>query len=574
MPGRTDTLSIEASSNSMASVILAAFNSYIEEFERITARAADRFLHADWEGGRADIGERLALYRNRVDDTVRAVAEGLGDRFDDRATWVLVRGEYEDLIRGTDHPRVSQTWFNSITRRVFDTVGIDPEIDFVGPSGQLPESEVDLVTSSGFDVREVVTAAVRSVGLRGEWKDLSGDIALVAQRLKERGFDEGHPESELVIEMIPWAFYRGRACYLVGRMTRSGDHAPLILSIRNPDGRMVIDAVLTQENLVSVLFSFTRSHFHVLAPQPGALVRFLRSIMPRKRVAELFISIGFHKHGKTELYRDLLDHLGETDQRFEIAPGQRGLVMVVFAMPGYDVVFKIIKDTFPPPKRTTRGQIREKYELVFEHDRAGRLVEAHEFEHLSLSRHRFSPELLEVLADECARSVQIVGDRIVLEHAYLERRVIPLDLYLREREDEEAAAAILDYGNAIRDLMASDIFPGDMLLKNFGVTRHGRVVFYDYDELTRLRECTFRPIPEPPTIDDAMADTPWFPVAEGDVFPEEFSRFMGLPASVRPIFHAAHADLFDHVTWAECQHRILGGEVIEIYPYPDTEKLR
>jgi isocitrate dehydrogenase kinase/phosphatase len=346
------------------------------------------------------------------------------------------------------------------------------------------------------------------------------------------------------------------------------------MSLRNPDGLLQIDAVILQEDDVSILFSFTRAYFQVVTEYPSALISFLETLMPRKRLAELYTALGFNKHGKTELYRDLLAHVLSTDAQFSVSRGAVGLVMIVFDMDDYDIVFKIIRDKFPPPKTTTRGAIMEKYRLVFEHDRAGRLVEAHEFEHLSLREIRFDDEIMEILRTEASRTVEFENERLIISHAYLERKVTPLNLYLREESAEKAEAAIIAYGRCIKDLMVSNIFPGDMLLKNFGVTRHGRVVFYDYDELGRITECRFREIPESDNPYDDMADTPWFSVGEGDVFPEEFPRFMGLRPNHMRLFREHHGDLFDHQSWEDVRKRLEAGHRIEIFPYGPEHQIR
>ena len=295
--------------------------------------------------------------------------------------------------------------------------------------------------------------------------------------------------------------------------------------------------------------------------------------MPRKRTAELYISLGYTKHGKTELYRELRRHLAVSPDRFVFARGTPGLVMVVFTLPGFDIVVKVIRDRFGAPKTITRDRVLNRYRLVFRHDRAGRLVDAQEFEHLSLPRDRFDPELLEYLSTECARTVTVDVDTVTISHAYLERRVTPLDVYLREARTEDAERAIDDYGQAIKDMAASGIFPGDMLLKNFGVTRHGRVVFYDYDELQTLAECRFRRLPEPADPMEAMSAEPWFSVGPEDIFPEEFRRFLGLSGRLREIFEDKHADLFDPVTWQEWQRRVATGERMEIFAYRDDVRL-
>jgi isocitrate dehydrogenase kinase/phosphatase len=310
-----------------------------------------------------------------------------------------------------------------------------------------------------------------------------------------------------------------------------------------------------------------------MVERPSDLVQFIRSILPRKRIAEIYISLGYNKHGKTELYRDLLSHLQETDAQFEIAPGQRGMVMIVFSLPDYDLVFKLIKDRFAYPKKTTRQDVIRKYEMVFRHDRAGRLIDAQSFEFLQFQRARFTDELLAELLEVAGKTVVQQGETVVVNHGYIERQVIPLDIYLQEADEAAANQAIIDYGQTIKDLAVTNIFAGDMLLKNFGVTRHERLVFYDYDELRPLTECNFRKFPQAMRYEDELAAEPWFHINENDVFPEEFLRFMGLPNSVKETFLKHHSDLLDVKFWQETQKRLEAGEIITIRPYLDIHRL-
>ncbi|CAG1771308.1 hypothetical protein BAC2_01612, partial [uncultured bacterium] len=320
------------------------------------------------------------------------------------------------------------------------------------------------------------------------------------------------------VDVLKSIFFRNKGAYIVGRI-RSGERLiPLLFAFRHPAEGLTIDAVLTNADDVSVVFSFTRSYFSVDVENPHEVIEFLKSIMPFKRIAELYISIGYNKHGKTELYRDLLRHLRDSDDLFQIALGDKGMVMMVFDLPSFDVVCKIIKDKFAYPKTATRQEVMEKYALVFKHDRAGRLVDAQEFEHLQFDRARFSSALLDELLKVCANSVTVDGDTIAIKHLYTERKMTPLNLYLRQVADDAARAAVIDYGQSVKDLAATNIFPGDMLLKNFGVTRHGRVVFYDYDELGLLTDYNFREIPRSDYDDDETGADPWFYVGENDIF--------------------------------------------------------
>jgi isocitrate dehydrogenase kinase/phosphatase len=336
---------------------------------------------------------------------------------------------------------------------------------------------------------------------------------------------------------------------------------------------MVIDAILSDPDDISILFSFTRSHFHVDLEPAYAVVRFLRTLMPEKRVAELYMAIGHPKHGKTELYRDLIAHLRSSPAQFDVAPGIPGLVMVTFTTADYDVVFKVIRDRFPPQKRITRREVLERYRLVFHHDRAGRLVEAHEFEHLLIRRRRFTDRLLDELLDEASNTVRLDGHYVVIDHAYIERRVDPLDLYLGRADPDASNEAVIEYGNSIEDLASTGIFPGDLLLKNFGVTRHGRVVSYDYDELKLLDEVRFRKMPVAQTLEDEMAAEPWFGVSHEDVFPEEFRTFLGLKGEMRDVFEGRFGHLFTCDFWQGMQVRLAQGEIIDILPYRANRRL-
>ena len=403
--------------------------------------------------------------------------------------------------------------------------------------------------------------------------DLRRDSDRAARRVVEgvrRSFGTADVEA---VDILRPVFIRNKAAYVIGRIRAGEAVIPLILAVLNEDGKLYLDAVLTTEEEASVVFSFARWYFHADIPSPREVIGFLHTILPRKRLAELYVSLGYHKHGKTEFYRDLVRFLSGTEERFVIAPGQRGLVMSVFTLPSYQFVFKVIKDYFPPSKRITRRQVKQRYREVLRHDRVGRLVDFQEFEHLEFRRDRFDPELLEELLREAFGTVRVEGSNVVIRHLYIGRRVTPLDLYLADAAPQDAAAAVSDWGFAIKDLAAANIFAGDMLLKNFGVTRHGRVVFYDYDELCPLGQCNFRTMPVPRNLEEELAAEPWFSVRENDVFPEELSTFLELGGPLRQHFDRDHADLFDVEFWTALQERNLRGEVIDFFPYPPERRL-
>jgi len=369
------------------------------------------------------------------------------------------------------------------------------------------------------------------------------------------------------VEVIKKVFYQMTRAYLVGRINGRGWTMPFVVSLRNGDSGVVVDAIMLEESTVSVLFSFTRSYFHVDLAHVGEVVKFLKTILPLKRVSELFTVLGRAKQGKTERYRELFGHLQQSDDDFILAAGERGLVMICFTLPSFDVVFKLIRDKFPYQKNILREDVLTKYELVFKHDRAGRLVDAQEFKRIKFPRSRFSADLLEELRKEAAHTAHFEGDDVIIDHVYIERRMTPLNLYLRSASREEAEKAVIEYGQAIRDLAVTNIFPGDLLLKNFGVTRHGRVIFYDYDELCLVTDCRFREIPQSQHDEDDMRADAWFYVGESDVFPETFINFLGFDPQLKQVFLDAHAEVLTAEWWRGIQERLREGELLEVLPY-------
>jgi isocitrate dehydrogenase kinase/phosphatase len=571
------TLTDSRLANVCAEKIAEAFKAYQTEFCAITRRASTRFAQRDWHGLHNDASARLELYGRRVQATVAQVRELLDARVQDKLVWASSKAVYSGLIAKRDDWEIAETFFNSITRRIFTTVGVDPQIEFVDSDFDAPPTlaaQAIYRTYPGGDTPAALIARVLvDFALDVPYRNLARTAIIAARAIEQHLQAMGAPRQIDRAEMARPVFYRGNGAYLIGKLVCGAYVVPLVLAFLNDDASAVLDAVLLTEDEVSILFSFAHSYFHVDVARPYDLVHFLRTLMPRKRIAELYISLGYHKHGKTELYRDLLHHLAHTQDRFEIAPGEHGMVMTVFTMPSYDVVLKIIKDEFQEPKTSTREQVRAKYNLVFTHDRAGRLIDAQEFEWLEFDRCLFANELLNELRRVAASSVNIGDECVVIRQVYIERRLTPLNIFLRTAESDAVRAAVMDYGNALRDLAAANIFPGDLLLKNFGVTRHGRVVLYDYDEVCLLTECHFREMPAPRNDDETLAGEPWFAVGANDVFPEEFATWLGLPSPWREVFAAHHGELFTAAYWQALQARIRRGEVIHIFPYPASKRL-
>jgi isocitrate dehydrogenase kinase/phosphatase len=547
----------------------------VARFDEITQRARDRFLARDWHGSYNDAAERLHLYSRVLDGLTNRVESLLGARLRERSVWQATKAVYSSLIAQSIRWEIGESFFNSLTRRVFATEGVDQGIEFVDTDFDAPPTSSPLDvrrTYSGAALPELISASLTDPEAGGFavecWNELGVSVALAAERVEAEFPDAGRSVSKVRLEMINRAFYRGGGAYLVGRAIRDGGDdvaLPLAFCLRHEGERgITLDAVLFGEADLSILFSYTRAYFRVNTDCPHALVHSLRQLMPLKRLTDLYNEIGFNRHAKTEFYRDFVAQMNASSDRFKTAEGTPGMVMLVFTLPSYDVVFKVIKDRFDPPKDTTSNDVMRRYKLVFEHDRAGRLVEAHEFEHLRIPRNRFEPALLEDLLRAAGQIVRLEGDDVVIAHAYVERRIRPLNIFFAEADATQSAAAARDYGQAIKDLAVSNIFPGDVLTKNFGVTRRGRVVFYDYN---------FRDLPQATTYEEEISAEPWFSVRENDVFPEEFLNFLSLPGPARAALLEQHSDLFHPDFWRSVQRKLREGETPEVFPYRPERRL-
>ena len=569
---------VDTLASGAAAAICEAFTIYHEEFNRISRLARARFEQRDWKGAQQDALERLDLRSRILIEVVAHLRELLAESASDRAVWSGMKTAFSELIARRSDWQLAESFFNSVTRRIFATVGVDPNIEFVASDFSARPSEAARPIYRTYKAQrttaELMEIILKDFSFSVPWRDLASDVQLAARRIDEH-LARSPEEAPLEAIEIAWpVFYRNKGAFLVGRTRRGAKTSPFILAVLNEEGGAEVDAVLLEPSDASNVFSFTRSYFHVDLSQPLELVDFVKSILPQKRFSEIYIALGRHKHGKTELYRELLQHLEQTPDSFVPARGDKGLVMVVFTLPSLDVVFKVIRDRFPLPKNNTKAEVMNKYALVFRQDRAGRLVDAQEFEHLAFDRSRFAPALLEELLTTCSENVTAIGDRVDIRHLYAERRLVPLNLFIREMNEASARAAIVDYGQSIRDLAATNTFPGDLLLKNFGVTRAGRVIFYDYDELCLVTDCNFREMPRARSDEEEMSVEPWFFVDERDVFPEEFLPFLGLSDPLKESFLAAHAELLAPDFWRRMQELHRAGEIVHIFPYRQEKRLR
>jgi isocitrate dehydrogenase kinase/phosphatase len=587
----------------IAKAMMDGFNRHYRLFRTESARAKHRFETADWHGQQRAQRERIEFYDLRVRECFRRLEREFKAGQQPMEVWQQVKLHYIGLLVDHHQPELAETFFNSVTTKILHRSYFQNDFIFVRPAVSTEYIEDDgpqsMPTYRSYypaqtDLAHALAQVVGDFGLRVGFEDMARDCGFVAQAML-RHLGDATLRANFQLQVLSGLFYRNKGAYIVGKIINGFTEEPFALPVlHNKAGRLVIDAALFGEADMLILFSFARAYFMVDMEVPSAYVQFLRSLMPRKPRNEIYSALGLQKQGKNLFYRDFLHHLRHSTDKFRIAPGIKGMVMLVFDLPSFPYVFKVIKDYYPPQKDTTREQIKGKYLLVKQHDRVGRMADTLEYSGVAFPRARFDDELIAEI-ETFAPSQLEISDRdgdgqleVILQHVYIERRMIPLNIYLQEafdlgrasepgapgaqRASEQIERAVVEYGNAIRDLVAANIFPGDMLWKNFGITRHGKVVFYDYDEIEYITDCNFRRVPQPRNEEEEMSGDIWYSVGPKDVFPETFGPFLlGNPA-VREVFMRHHGELLEAAFWQGHKERIAQGHVFDVFPYDQDKR--
>jgi isocitrate dehydrogenase kinase/phosphatase len=582
----------------IAKAMMDGFNRHYRLFRAESARAKHRFETADWHGQQRAQRERIEFYDLRVKEAVTRLEKEFRAGEQPMDVWQQVKLHYIGLLVNHYRPELAETFFNSVTTKILNRTHFHNDFIFVRPAVSTEYIENDepaaLPTYRAYyptreSLGDTIVRIVDNFRLQRPFDNLERDAGYVLEAINGR-LSQVKLRANFQIQVLSSLFFRNKGCYVVGKIINGFNELPFALPIlHNRQGRLFIDACLFGEDDLQALFSFARAYFMVEMEVPSAYVQFLRSLMPRKPRNEIYNALGLAKQGKTLFYRDFLYHLKHSSDKFRIAPGIKGMVMLVFDLPSFPYVFKLIKDYFPPPKDTTREQIKAKYLLVKQHDRVGRMADTLEYSEVAFARDRFEDELIDEIRRYAPSQLEISdrdGDgreEVIIKHLYIERRMIPLNIYLQEAFDAGQAAgdnsvaaahardqierAVIEYGKAIKDLVAANIFPGDMLWKNFGVTRNGKIVFYDYDEIEYITDCRFRKVPDARNQEEEFAGEVWYTVGPKDVFPETFEPFLLGNPIVREVFMKHHAELLDASFWQAHKERIAAGHVHDVFPY-------
>jgi isocitrate dehydrogenase kinase/phosphatase len=567
----------------IAQTMLDGFNRHYRLFRETSAEAKGRFEAADWHGQQRAQRERIEFYDLRVNEAAERLQTEYQAAELSNNVWQQVKLHYIGLLTNHHQPELAETFFNSVTTKILHRSYFHNDFIFVRPAVSTEYIENDEPAAKPTfrayyptleNMRDTWLQLVQDFGLTREFENLGRDIDDVHAAVSSE-LGSFRMRANFQFQVLSSLFFRNKGAYIVGKIINGFKETPFALPVLHTEAQqLTIDTVLFGEDELLILFSFARAYFMVDMEIPSAYVQFLRSMMPRKPRTEIYNTLGLQKHGKNLFYRDFLAHLRHSSDQFRIAPGIKGMVMLVFDLPSFPYVFKVIKDFYPSQKDTTRELIKSKYLLVKQHDRVGRMADTLEYSNVAFPRSRFNEELVAELKHFCPSLIEEEGDELVIRHVYIERRMIPLNIYLQEATPEQLGHAVVEYGNAIKDLVRANIFPGDMLWKNFGVTRHGKVVFYDYDEIEYLTDCNFRKVPTPRNEEEEMSGEIWYRVGPKDVFPETFEPFLLGNPGVRSVFMKHHADLLQASFWQGHKERIQAGYVHDVFPYDAAKRFR
>jgi isocitrate dehydrogenase kinase/phosphatase len=559
----------------IAKTVLNGFDRHIYLFSEITQSAQQRFEHCQWAEVQLAAKARNDFYDLRVAETLDTIKQDFFITELDDELWQAVKIVYIELISSHFQPELAESFYNSVFCHLFERKYYHNAYIFVESSCRLYERTPPKIFKryqpSEKGLYQTIVDIINHEKLNLPYENLKRDINTLIRAFRQQAHKTRYQVSDLQFEILDFIFYRNKGAYIIGQVISPAGVTPFIVTVLNNEkGGLYIDALLTEDESMAVVFGFARAYFFVDCQHPYALVDFLKVLIPNKTRADLYSAIGFHKQGKTQFYRDFLHHLDASNDQFILAAGIKGMVMSVFTLPSYPYVFKIIKDKFSPSKNMTKKDVKGKYRLVKLHDRVGRMADTMEYSEVAFPKDRFSEELLEELTKVASSIIRYEDNLIIIQHLYIERRMVPLNLYLANATDEQLDEAIYGYGKAIKQLISANIFPGDMLLKNFGVTRHSRIIFYDYDEITYMNEVNFRVKPIAVTEEQIYAAEPWYSVDPGDMFPEELATFALANPRYKAAFIKHHPELLEASFWQQCQKNVADGIVEDVFPYPDN----
>ncbi len=545
----------------LANFVLDECASYYAAFQSFSHVAKLQFEHQRWNAQRSTNFTRLNLANRHIELCYRKITAQLPEDESTRLFWSDVKALARKNL--ADVPSIFfESFLYDIEQALYPVVA-PTEDNFVDAMPAIQKECTELISLHGYyPFYDLSAQIIRTTDFAEPYEDIAARAALLANHLQKIA-----GKATIEVTLLSQLFYRNQHAYLVGLLRQETRLTPLAIPFINTEKGIRADAFLFTELEITRIFEFTRSYFLVNTADPEGLVAFLQTVMPHKRTEQLVINLGYQEWGKMLVQHNFKSHASSCGQKLHHAPGIRGMVMLVFTLPDYPLVFKVIKDDIPLPKTTTREKVLGKYKLVAEHDRVGRLADVQLFKHWTFPVQAFDDQLLADLKTMCREYVHIHDREVIFVQLFSERKMVPLNIFLEENDEEAITRVIIDYGRAIKEMAMSNLFPGDLLTKNFGVTSDLRVVFYDYDEVVLLTDCDFLKLPVPRYEEELWDSEPWIVVHENDIFPEELENFMVPEGPYRQLFREHHGDLFGTDFWNHWKDFHKNKGFTDIQPY-------
>ena len=407
----------------VAHALLEGFNKHYRLFRQSSREAKRRFETADWPAVRRAHAERIQYYDDRVKETVERLQREFDTDALPDALWQEIKLQYVGLLTNHKQPELAETFFNTVSCKILHRTYYHNDFIFVRPAVSTEYLEGDPPSYRSYyplknGLRTVLRQILRDSNLSLRFVDLKRDLAYVMRAVRAHLPRPLRLEANHQIQVLSSLFFRNQRAYLIGRIINGNLEQPFVVPIvHDSSGRgLCLDAILLEAREIAPLFAFNRAYLMVDMEVPSAYVEFLSRMLPGKPKAELYTALGLQKHGKTLFYRDFLHHLKHSTDDFVIAPGIRGLVMIVFTLPSYPYVFKVIRDRIAPTKNIDKQTVKEKYMLVKRHDRVGRMADTLEYADVAFPRSRFTQKLIEELAREAPSLVEDDEDTLIVKH--------------------------------------------------------------------------------------------------------------------------------------------------------------
>ncbi|MCF8259112.1 MAG: bifunctional isocitrate dehydrogenase kinase/phosphatase, partial [Flavobacteriales bacterium] len=320
-----------------------SFEVYHTAFKALTRQAGKVFAQREWTAIPGLINSRQGLYGSSIEEAASVLSAIVGDSIRDRSTWVGLKREFAQVIGHRHDVSIVHSFYNSVLRLMFSQEGIDPDIEFIDHGRRLvassmPTQPVYERFHPGPDQLEALWARIlRSYNFGFRFQDFDRDVERIARVVREKVVEKfGRQEEVDQLDMVRSVFYRNKGAYLVGKISKGNLHIPIVLPLLHHEDGVVVDGVLLSKDEIAVIFSFSRSYFFVESESPVDLIHFLRPLMSHKNPSELYASIGYDRHAKTVLFKEIYQHLERSDDQFVIAPGTKGMVMVVITLPTFN----------------------------------------------------------------------------------------------------------------------------------------------------------------------------------------------------------------------------------------------